>query len=330
MTPALRPMNLGEILDRTFQIYRSRFLAFVAIAAIPAFSMRLVHIADVAWLHTNSFVDSGWRPAETLWGIIIGAGFYHISSFLSLLLLPAEVKLASCVIHNETASLRSSLKFAVAGWPGFLWVACLKLLAGLLIPDLVAIGFIAAEIAIPEFGNALENFHGFASLPLIAVPGLIGVALFLWLLPRLSLAMAAAALEGLKGFKNLRRSWRLSDGTRGRILLTWVAVALLSWIGQSGGLYVLHLVVTFFVRDLHLTFVTRVLYLPAAYLLTTAVVAVVGPIGPIAVTLFYYDQRIRHEGYDIEQMMAAAGLNPTAFPSADAPAAPAVPQEGPA
>ena len=34
------------------------------------------------------------------------------------------------------------------------------------------------------------------------------------------------------------------------------------------------------------------------------------------ITLFYYDQRIRHEGYDIEWMMNAAGLNAPATASA--------------
>jgi hypothetical protein len=34
-----------------------------------------------------------------------------------------------------------------------------------------------------------------------------------------------------------------------------------------------------------------------------------GEISPIAVTLFYYDQRIRREGYDIEKMMESAGMN---------------------
>jgi hypothetical protein len=37
---------------------------------------------------------------------------------------------------------------------------------------------------------------------------------------------------------------------------------------------------------------------------------------PIAITLFYYDQRIRHEGYDIERMMDAAGMISPATPSA--------------
>jgi hypothetical protein len=36
------------------------------------------------------------------------------------------------------------------------------------------------------------------------------------------------------------------------------------------------------------------------------------PIYSIALTLIYYDQRIRKEGYDIERMMEAAGMNTTA------------------
>src|ERR1700761_5961174 len=34
----------------------------------------------------------------------------------------------------------------------------------------------------------------------------------------------------------------------------------------------------------------------------------VGPIYATGFTLFYYDQRVRKEGYDIERMMHAAGL----------------------
>jgi len=40
-----------------------------------------------------------------------------------------------------------------------------------------------------------------------------------------------------------------------------------------------------------------------------AISTLLAPIFPIALTLFYYDQRIRHEGYDIERMMDAAGMN---------------------
>jgi hypothetical protein len=49
---------------------------------------------------------------------------------------------------------------------------------------------------------------------------------------------------------------------------------------------------------------------------------VVGPLYPIALTLLYYDQRSRKEGYDVERMMEAAGLlapaAAVAAPSAEA------------
>jgi hypothetical protein len=40
--------------------------------------------------------------------------------------------------------------------------------------------------------------------------------------------------------------------------------------------------------------------------------ALIKPIYSIGLVLFYYDQRIRKEGYDIEWMMQAAGLTPPA------------------
>jgi hypothetical protein len=48
---------------------------------------------------------------------------------------------------------------------------------------------------------------------------------------------------------------------------------------------------------------------------------------PIAATLFYYDQRIRKEGYDIERMMDAAGFTAAAAP-VDAMAGESVSQDG--
>jgi hypothetical protein len=53
----------------------------------------------------------------------------------------------------------------------------------------------------------------------------------------------------------------------------------------------------------------------------------VGPVFPIVLTLFYYDQRIRKEGYDIERIMDAAGLSAVAAPVA-AFAGDSMPQAG--
>jgi predicted membrane metal-binding protein len=60
--------------------------------------------------------------------------------------------------------------------------------------------------------------------------------------------------------------------------------------------------------SLHSFFAYSIVY----SLATTVVYALISPVYPIALTLFYYDQRIRLEGYDIECMMQAAGLDKAA------------------
>jgi len=42
----------------------------------------------------------------------------------------------------------------------------------------------------------------------------------------------------------------------------------------------------------------------------------IGPDDRIAITLFYYDQRIRREGYDIERLMESAGMTADLTPPA--------------
>ena len=43
----LRPLSLGEILDRTFTIYRGSFLLFIGISAIPRILVLILNLAQV-------------------------------------------------------------------------------------------------------------------------------------------------------------------------------------------------------------------------------------------------------------------------------------------
>lgn len=47
MTFALRPLSLGELLDRTFQIYRQHFVVFVGIAALPALIPACINLLSI-------------------------------------------------------------------------------------------------------------------------------------------------------------------------------------------------------------------------------------------------------------------------------------------
>ena len=43
----LRPLNLGEILDRTFTLYRRHFLLFMGISAIPQTLVLAVNVISL-------------------------------------------------------------------------------------------------------------------------------------------------------------------------------------------------------------------------------------------------------------------------------------------
>jgi len=145
------------------------------------------------------------------------------------------------------------------------------------------------------------------------LPALGSLIMAQWLGAGLSLSFAAATIENFGGLKALRRSWVLSRGRKWPIQLTWIAVFLsyylLSYISQAtpqwGWLYAW--------RAFHPN-LSRGLYTAGYYALCEAPGSLLGPIFPIVATLFYYDQRIRKEGYDIERMMDAARLNESQAP----------------
>ena len=330
MTAPLRPMNLGEILDRTFQIYRSRFLVFAGIAALPALAMLGLRLSPDRWLHGPSTIYLS-RQGVTLWNFAVSLGFYHVGSFLALLFYPAQIHVASTTLFGERSSIFTALRFSIARWRSYLWIAVLKLSAGLLIPEILFVVLFVCEFAIAALAGSLNNpkvFGGGAAVVVVAFPTVAGCVLFLWLRGCLSLAVPACALEDLSGFRSLRRSWKLSKESRARIMATWLMI----FVFSSLLMYSLEWLFRWIFIDLCHGYApgaaTRDLYLPSVHFLRALLSTITGPIYPIAITLFYYDQRIRLEGYDIERMMDAAGMNAAETPLvSDGHIAPAAPEE---
>jgi hypothetical protein len=325
MTANLRPMNLGEILDRTVQIYRERFWVCVAISALPALAMRAIYTTDQLTFDVRNHLGTAWLPGRVMENMLISLGFYHLSFFFAMLVSPAFIHLTSGSVAGKPVSLRSAFRFFLSRSCGFLWIAVLRLLAGLLIPELIVIGILLGLSLLDDSTGFARNLNGFASIPIVAVPALIGYLIFLWLLPRLSLAFPAGAIEQLRGIRSLRRSWQLSRGTRSRILIVWLALFFASWATSSSLLFMLRQLAISLAGFLHTRIIVRSLLPPAYYTLNTVFSALLGPILPIALTLFYYDQRIRREGYDIEWMMQNAGL--TVPPTPPCGAGQATPEE---
>jgi hypothetical protein len=296
-------MGLGEVLDKTFAIYRSRFLLFAGLAALPQAVMLGIHCADLAWWHVQSLVQPYRQPGIFLWNLAISLGYYHIAGFLGILVFPAFVQACSSLLFGESTSILAALRFTAARCGTYLWIAVLKLCLVLVVPEAVSVcGLLASAFLLDKMG--LLNGSGSIAAGVVALLLILGAfALFLWVGACFAYAIPVAALEGPPGLNALRRSWALSRKGRWRVAVAWVLVCLCA--------FVVDLTIAFLVR-----WITGLLHggnpyvalnhpahLSTLYFVYSIIAAVVAPLYPIAVTLLYYDQRVRKEGYDLEKMM---------------------------
>jgi hypothetical protein len=149
----------------------------------------------------------------------------------------------------------------------------------------------------------------------------VGLGILLLIIPGLyfmgkwGLAVPAVVLEDIDRKKAFPRSAQLTDGAVGRVLvvyfLTWILI-----VAISAGLMML---LVFIAPSL-----TKATGTTAAqamqYLLSAVVNTAIMPVMAIALTVLYYDQRVRKEAFDIENLMALIGEQPagTAIPAAAA------------
>ena len=135
----------------------------------------------------------------------------------------------------------------------------------------------------------------------------VAVAAFLWVGASTTFAFPACVLEDLSAWAAIRRSWSLTCGSRWRNIAVWLII-LAGSLAFSGSLqwansWALNL--AWHAAHGHV-------YRPIFPILTWSVYLVysilLGPIHSAAVTLLYYDQRIRKEAFDIEQLIQISGM----------------------
>ena len=327
----LGPSSLGEILDRTAQVYRSRFLVFFGIAAIPA-GVVLVCAAGV-------FLFSAWSGSGAAKALgpeaqaAIGIAFFLCAVLLFLPLcigatalgMAALSQAASAAFLGETITIREACKAVwKRGWR-YIWLFALEVLIiggapfMVLIATTVVLGVLVAFVK--QSGGDFSNASAFLLFVFMGLAGVYG----LWILLRLCLAFPACVVEQLAVWPALKRASSLSKGTRLRMLLLYVLGAILGWLlAMLLSLPVMFIVFLFpGANSPQHEQTVGMIFLFTFYGASFAVQALTKPVYGIALMLFYYDQRIRNEGFDIEWMMRQAGM--VAAPAPEPEAAPWMP-----
>ena len=314
MDEPLHPSSLSEILDRTAEIYRSRFPVFFGIAVLPTAMLTL--FASIAFLLILR-VAPGAGSSSTMAGVfasIAGAVLFLIA----LPILLAATALANAAMSHAAARVYLGQPINIRGSYRAVWERGWRFIGLFVFETLVVwVAPFAAWSILLLFSAALATLAQSAGIgsgslfilsALLAIAGLISYGF--WMAIRISLAFPAAVVEQIGSWGALRRSALLTHGSRGRILLLFLLGVALNWILSMAIMLPLAFLVTLLPgaespqhAQSSAMFTMAIIYGSAF-----AVQALTRPVYGIALILFYYDQRIRQEAFDIEWMMLKAGL----------------------
>jgi membrane-anchored glycerophosphoryl diester phosphodiesterase (GDPDase) len=327
MAAGTLPLTLGEILDRTVQIYRRNFLLFLGISILP--SAIYVSISGGLGLYYSSRlggVQAGVAPTPTDMLTVATAAVVFLLIGMPLLIGVSAASLGALNFaavwtdRGETATIRNAYAQGLRRFWRYVGILFLQILFAFIIPAaaLSVLVFAAAIIA------ALTS-RGGGGPALAVVVGLFMLLVFFatmavcfWIWLRFCLAFPASAVENKKAWPSLQRSAQLSKGTRGRIFVMYLLVVILTLVAYYALTLPIDIVLklTMYKSMAAIALLTKP---PIVLQIVNLVInclerAFVLPIYSIALVLFYNDQRTRMEGYDIEQLMDRAGWS--ALPAA--------------
>lgn len=333
MNEPLHPLTLAEILDRTAQFYRSRFLVFLGVSTIPAgtiFVFAAGIFAFIAWMGSNS--RNGGSVADVFVWVFLAV--------LAVLVMPVGLLASSLgeaamsdasarMFLGEAITIRSSYKNVWRrGWR-YLGLYTLQGLVIVGIPVVIFFGAMVAMIAGKVSGYATGDnsplFGGLLFLVFLALG-----AFAVWMLLRFCLAFPTCVVEQATAWTALKRGIRLSHGTRGRILVLFILGLVLNWM-LTWAVALIVIIAVAMIPSLqgqkHAQTVGMIMMF-SLYGSYFAVKALIKPIYGIALTIFYFDQRIRKEAFDIEWLMQQAGMvaAPEPAPTPEPQAAEPLPQ----
>jgi hypothetical protein len=296
----LRPLGVGDVLDRTFNVYRSKPLVFIALSAIWYLLLVLVVIVLAAAIFAGSlaaFARQTTTPSpEVAAGAIVGIiGFVIVAVVVAILLLAAQsaalvdaaarryLAKPATVGESFRAGLSAAGRLFVAGLVVFFAIAALWLLV------FAVAAIIGLVVRSPEIGILLAGLGA-----IVAIVGTFYLAAS-WLV-----APVIVVVEKMGPIAALSRSWRLSSGNRWRIIGIQALLGILNLVlsvligGVFGGLTAAsqpgQLGVTTVIENL-VNFASTIIWAPVEW---------------IAFTVLYYDLRVRKEAFDLQ--LAAEAL----------------------
>jgi len=295
--PQLRPLGVGDIVDRVFSMYRQRALLFMTLSAVPYLALFLViggivlSVGSQLTPLVSFFNQFGTAPVSpnlvitpalaAAFAALIVVGL--VASLISVLFLSVQIgslvdAAAARYLGRETTvgtSFRAGLRVAP------------KIIAtGLLLFFTLAFGWIALFLIVAAANNAL-----------VATLGILGgLVATVFVFASWLVAPVVAALEPVGPLHAIRRSWWLSNGHRWRILGLQILLGVLQAVLST---LISFIFIAAFISDA----TVRLVLQNVVNVIATVLWA---PVEWGTFTILYFDLRVRKEALDLQ--MAAEAL----------------------
>jgi hypothetical protein len=286
-------MQLGEILDGTFNIYRRHFGLFMRLSLVLVWLPTAIAVYLQVRFTGNPFEALAILEQHTLLTVFLGLVLVVVWTTASLLLKAGTIRIISDSYLGQEPDLGASLRFGVAKIIPLLLVTLSK---GLLLMLIYLVGALVVALTI-----LMGRVIGPGIAGLLAFAGIIAVIWFVaWVACGYGTTTPIVVLEDLpSSFDSFSRSWELTRGMRGKVFgtiaVTWLMSQFLPQmvvggisgaVGASGNLSLQ----------------------PFFIVLASLLSIVLAPILPCALTLLYYDLRVRREAFDLQILSAQLGI----------------------
>ncbi|MDQ5823929.1 MAG: glycerophosphoryl diester phosphodiesterase membrane domain-containing protein [Chloroflexota bacterium] len=278
----LRPRTVGEVIDQAFRLYRGHFLALLAIIAVGSVPI----ILFIEWSSTYML------NSEAYAGFLGILGITGLQSLLMTLPGAALVIAMLSALAGGGVSFKESYRQLRRALPRVLGLLAVQLLLWLIV---------YFPVVVVTLGTVSSSDGSFGSSdPATSIALLSGCLALPYLIVsiRLYLVLPALIAEDLGPLQALRRSWNLTRNYWWRTFALSLVVALLyTVILALPESLILGLLISIFQPDATviatatsgLNIVFGTLFLPVEILSTA---------------LYYIDQRVRKEGFDLETAIA--------------------------
>lgn len=312
---SLRPLGAGDLIDRAVRFYRKNFWTFVMIAAPPVILGTLISVCWTVAGRQIFSIGSSRDAAEIT--------FYYIFLWLGAILIWLSETIATLVVmggasrnfvrhllFEEPITFRETYKNT---WKRLAGLIAASTILTILLGVLGLVVFYAGSLVGALLVMLVLALFSFLPVLAVVLAIVVGAAtgagtilLFFVVASRFAYVPQVMLVEGQGVLQAIARSTTLASGNVKRFSALFIfttvaaysALALLyiplAWYAWANGVEVLA-----FDGD-----IVPAWYEIANQLISQASFILLSPVWMVGLCLLYVDDRVRHEGYDIELMAA--------------------------